>query len=330
MTPEPLPPRPLPVLSNLTPKTRPPGSARILDGWVNQAQSQIGPSVDGGRLGWLIASTVVVAALQRAVDESGSSLFLLKGGTLLQHRLGLASRATKDVDGLIRGDLDAFVTALDRTLELPWGPLTLTRTVIETIATPARLIQPRRFDVLVALKGQTWRRVRVEISPDEAGAGAESEALVPPALHGFGLPEPERLVGLALRFQIAQKLHACSDPHDPPTALNDRARDVVDLLLLRELTASVGAPTLAELRDACEAVFAARAADARELGRAPRGWPCLVVAHSHWANDYTRAATSAGVATSLEDGIVSVNDWVHQIASSRQDPADHPEVLPQR
>jgi len=55
-----------------------------------------------------------------------------------------------------------------------------------------------------------------------------------------------------------------------------------------------------------------------------------VVAHPHWANDYTRAATSAGVATSLEDGIVSVNDWVHQIASSRQDPADHPEVLPQR
>jgi len=173
----------------------------------------------------------VVAALQRAVDASGSSLFLLKGGTLLQHRLGLASRATKDVDGLIRGDLDAFVARLDETLELPWGPLTLSRTAIEVIETPTRVIKPRRFHVLVGLRGQTWRHIQVEIAPDEGGARSESEAFLPPPLHGFGLPEPEQLVGLALRFQIAQKLHACSDPHDPPEATNDRARDIVDLLL---------------------------------------------------------------------------------------------------
>ena len=190
MTPEPAPPRPLPALSSLTPKTRPPGSARILDGWVNQAQSQIGPSVDGGRLGWLIASTVVVAALQRAVDESGSSLFLLKGGTLLQHRLGLASRATKDIDGLIRGDLDTFVTTLDRTLALPWGPLTLTRTAIETIATPARVIQPRRFDVQVGLKGQTWRRVQVEISRRSRARERSPKHSSPPPCTASACPSP--------------------------------------------------------------------------------------------------------------------------------------------
>jgi hypothetical protein len=89
MTPDPVRPGRLPRLSDLKPKTGPPGSARILDACVNQAQGQLGLGADGGRLGWLVASTVVVAALQRAVDESGSSLFLLKGGTLLQHRLGL-------------------------------------------------------------------------------------------------------------------------------------------------------------------------------------------------------------------------------------------------
>jgi len=124
------------------------------------------------------------------------------------------------------------------------------------------------------------------------------------------------MVGLALRFQIAQKLHACSDPHDPPAAINDRARDIVDLLLLRELTTTDGAPTLAELRGACEAIFTARACDANHLGRAPRTWPCVVVAHPHWANEFARAAASAGVDGSLDDDVATVNKWVNEIAAT--------------
>ena len=34
-------------------------------------------------MGWLVASTIVIAALQRAVDGTGIPTFLLKGGTLL-------------------------------------------------------------------------------------------------------------------------------------------------------------------------------------------------------------------------------------------------------
>ena len=51
-------------------------------------------------------STVITAALQRAVDESGIALFLLKGGTMLQYRLPGMSRTTRDIDGLVRGDID--------------------------------------------------------------------------------------------------------------------------------------------------------------------------------------------------------------------------------
>jgi hypothetical protein len=88
---------------------------------VNQAQGQAG--VDSGRLAWLIASTVVVSVLQRAVAEQGSAWFLLKGGTYLQHRLNWEGRSTRDVDGLVRGDLGAHIAALDRTLSQPWGAL---------------------------------------------------------------------------------------------------------------------------------------------------------------------------------------------------------------
>ena len=256
------------AMTNLPDRGKAPASARVLDAWINQAQQKLG--MDAGRLGWLIASTVVVAALQRAVDATGRSLFLLKGGTCLLYRMSRAGRPTKDIDGLVRGDMNTFLDALDQALGVPWGPMTLTRSEPEVIASPARVVKPRRFDVWVSLRGRVWRRVQVEIASDEAGAGDEQDVLTPPGLAHFGLPDPDFLVGIALRYQIAQKIHACTDPHDPPDERNDRARDVVDLLLLRDLAATEGAPSLAQLREACVALFAARATDARTLSHTQR------------------------------------------------------------
>lgn len=110
-------------LDGLKPKSKSPTSARVLHTWIAQAQDRLGSA--GPRLGWLVAATVVAAALQRAVDESGTALFLLKGGTMLQYRLPGMSRTTQDVDGLVRGDIDRFIAELDATLGEPWGSLTL-------------------------------------------------------------------------------------------------------------------------------------------------------------------------------------------------------------
>ena len=49
-------------LSSLRPKDKEPRTASVLNGWVNQAEKQLGVDAAGGRLGWLIASTVVIAA----------------------------------------------------------------------------------------------------------------------------------------------------------------------------------------------------------------------------------------------------------------------------
>lgn len=81
------------ALGGLVPKTKTPKTARVLNGWVMQAQNQLG--ISGPRVGWLVTATVVAAVLQRAVDTHGSPLFLLKGGTLLQYRLpGLSPLST--------------------------------------------------------------------------------------------------------------------------------------------------------------------------------------------------------------------------------------------
>ena len=308
-------PGPLQRLDHLPDRGKEPNSARTLDAWIIQAQERVG--VDHGRLGWLIASTVVVAALQRAVDESDAPRFLLKGGTYLQHRLDWAGRSTKDVDGIVRGDIDGFLDALDRSLREPWGPLRLSRTETEVIQTPTRVLRPRRFDVKVSLRGVVWRSVKVEISPDEAGIGDHPFVFATPSLSHFGLPSPDALVGIALRFQIAQKLHACTDPHDPPHAVNDRPRDLVDLLLLRDLLASDTATTDADLRVAGQAVFDTRAAEAEQLGLVARHWPPAVQSHPHWPDDYARAAGDAGLTVTLDDAIAELNDWIGKLDAAR-------------
>lgn len=206
------------MLRMLKPKGKEPVSAKVLNTWIAQAEGQLGDEARGGRLGWLIASSVAVAAVQRALDKDGRRLFLLKGGTLLQHRLDATARTTKDVDGLIRGDMEAFFTALEEALDEPWGPLTLRRGTVETIDVPTKLVKPRRFDIVLSLRGVTWRRIQFEVSTDEAGIGQEREFIEPPPLAGFGLPDPDVLVGITMRFQIAQKLHAVSDPHPSTTA----------------------------------------------------------------------------------------------------------------
>jgi hypothetical protein len=162
-------------LAQLPDRGKEPNSAAVLERWV--AAAQLAAGVEAGRLGWLVASTVVIAALQRAVDETGRSHFLLKGGTYLQYRLGSTGRTTKDVDGLIRGDLDEFFSALDVTLRQPWGPLTLTRTEAEVIAAGGKVIKPRRFWVKLSLRGKVWRSIKVEVAADKADAASEYDVL---------------------------------------------------------------------------------------------------------------------------------------------------------
>jgi hypothetical protein len=74
------------LFHTLEPKTKQPASVTVLNNWSAQAEGKLGPEAKGGRLGWLVASSVAIACVQRAIDADGRQLFLLKGGTLLQPR----------------------------------------------------------------------------------------------------------------------------------------------------------------------------------------------------------------------------------------------------
>lgn len=99
---------------------------------------------------------------------------------------------------------------------------------ISAVDVLTRIIKSRRFDIILELRAVTWRRIQFEVSPDEASISEHRKDIEPPPLRGFGLPDPDALIGIGMRSQIAQKFHAVSDMNEPSHAINDRARDVID------------------------------------------------------------------------------------------------------
>jgi len=295
--------------SSLSERDKEPSSKRVLDTWIAHAVGSTG--IVERRLGWIVASSVAIAALQRAVHTDARPRFLLKGGTYLEARLGLRSRATSDIDALFRGDFDEFLDTLDSCLE-PWGALELSRSEVTAIENARRVVKPRRFKLQMSIKGKPWRSVDIEVAPSEGRMDESVEVIPAPPLGPFGLPSPGELAGIARDYQVAQKLHASTDPHLPPDAANLRARDLVDLLLLRD--AFYRDPgDLRSLREACTDLFAARYAEAAQLQFEPRPWPPQVVAYPHWHGDYASATEEVGIDLTLDDAAERLNEWIAAI-----------------
>lgn len=299
---------------DLPDKKRPLPSARALDQWVRDAAKLTGER--DRRVGWMLASTIVVAALQRAVGKDGVPLLLAKGGVYLELHLGLGARATQDIDTLFRGSVEQFERTLTDTLSEPWGPFTLQATDIEVIAGAQRVVKPRRFEIKLILKGATWRRVKVEVSFPEGRIGDRAQPLPTPPVGFFGVEAPEQLVGIAMDYQVAQKVHACTDP-DTNDFTNDRVRDVVDLLLIKDHFYSDG-PS-GDLKAACVDVFDARAVEATSLGLPARHWPPqLGTPNTDWVRNYPGLAESVGIPLTLDEAVAAINAWIAEIdAASR-------------
>jgi len=301
------------MMYDLPEEERPQPSARLLDQWVRDAQDLTGGA--DKRIAWMLSSTVIIAALQRAIGFDGQPLFLVKGGLYLELQLGLTARTTKDVDTLFRGDAAEFQRVLDQVLAEPWAPFSLVRTELERVEKAPRVVKPYRFDIKLMVRGATWRRVRVEVSFPEGQIGAFANPVPAPGIGFFGVKSPNEIIGIAMDYQVAQKLHAASDPHAPPDFINDRVRDIIDLVLIKEnLYSQDVSPTLPT---ACLDVFEARAKEASAIGAVPRHWPPNLVANDTWEAAYPKLATSVGLACSLKEAIIMVEAWVCDINAAR-------------
>jgi hypothetical protein len=225
----------------------------------------------------------------------------VKGGTGLKLRLGDAmTRQTPDLDAAFRGDRDAFLTGLSANLRQGWGPFT--GTVIEGRPRPpagvpsAYVMQP--YTVKLLFHGRPFGTVAVELGYDELEATTSEpieRVLAPEVLAlfselGLGTPAPVRV--LPLHHQIAQKLHACTEPG------NERAHDLVDLQLLAPLAGDglAGATT-------------------RRLFtfRRQHSWPALVIPGPTWTSLYADAAEGLDVLADLDAAIDWTNHYIARI-----------------
>ena len=176
-----------------------------LPGNVNHLQRLLRTTADERgmppvRLQHRLNSMIVTAVLDRARDEDDEPVFLLKGGVAMELRLQLRARATSDYDAAFRACGDEVIGQIDEALTDVYNGFTITRDAPEPIRNMGNELD------------------RVE--------GAKLDELQ--------VPLPETVACVSVRYQVAQKLHACTEVFDTPPE-NDRFRDVIDILLVEDL-----------------------------------------------------------------------------------------------
>jgi len=217
---------------------------------------------------WL--SLVSFAGILDTVRADDGARFLIKGGASMELRLGLGARTTKDIDVVFRGAPREMLDALEEAFAQPYGSFSFRRKgPVEDI----RETGSRRLFVQVSFAGKDWQTLQIEVARPEA---TEAE-LVPVAIGiaDFKLDGPERVACLALRYQVAQKIHAVTE--QPDGRANHRFWDLIDLQLQRELLGN----DLARVREACVETFA---------GRDLHPWPPELVIPDDWREAYAAAA----------------------------------------
>lgn len=255
----------------MTPSRKSPHSVQVLRRWITEAERDTGVAV--ARQQRWVSFMVLAAMLDRVRDEDDQPLFLLKGGVALELRLGLQARATKDYDAAFRAEMADLLDHLDEVLSSGYGDFTAERTALEPVGTTLA----QRTTVKLSYRGRSWASVPFEVAPAEGSVGNEIDRVTARPLDHLGLEGPDDVPCLATRWQIAQKLHACTEvPADDRT--NDRFRDLPDLLMLWNL---IDDDERLAVREACEEIFALRGQHA---------WPPQIIVFDHWLEPYRTLA----------------------------------------
>ncbi len=255
----------------MSPDRKPPHNVQVLERWAGELARQEG--VAPGRVRRWISFMVLAALLDRARDENDDPLFVLKGGAAMELRLGMRARVTKDFDTTYRDAVEGMLDRLDEALRHGHGDFMATRTEVEPVADTGA----QRLDVRLAYRGRSWATVRLEIAAAEGVAGREIDRVAGKPLDSLGLDVPAEVPCVSVRYQIAQKLHACTEVPGPDRT-NDRFRDLIDLLLLEGLVDDGKWPSV---RAACEELFTLRDM---------HPWPPNVTVFPSWPDGYPTLA----------------------------------------
>jgi hypothetical protein len=227
----------------------------------------------------------------------------VKGGSAMALRYGRGTRFTQDLDAARVQPLSQFRSDFEESLAAGWAGFTgrlIEKAAPRPTAVPkAYVMQP--FDVKLDYRGRPWCTLKFELGHNEIGDADEPEFRIAADLVALftdlGLPAPGPIPVMRADHQIAQKLHAASEPG------SERVRDLVDLQLLdrgEQLD-------LAQVRATCERLF-----EYRRL----HSWPPMLEPGAGWDTLYEAATEGVDVLPDLEAAVPWVNDLIRRIADA--------------
>ncbi|MHB8345422.1 MAG: nucleotidyl transferase AbiEii/AbiGii toxin family protein [Ferrimicrobium sp.] len=288
-----------------TPAKRLPGDrthlARLLDVWARDTEEP----VTSGRLRRLVGVTAIIQMLDGLKDEAGQERIAFKGGAALELRFGFRARASNDLDGAYRGEVSEAIGLIDEGVRRGWSGFTGRTSEGEPIVGTGLAVAPVRFQVRLLYKNKDFVTVPMELSPVE-GRSLDQVEVLPAAvsLEPVQLTGAEAIPFLPLRYQVAQKLHACTEDVGEERP-NQRARDLADILLIEEL--ALNDDQMSGLWDACVEISGLRG---KHL------WPPVVVAWPGWDVIWGRLMETERLDYSIAEAVVRVQDLVDRIDSA--------------
>jgi hypothetical protein len=267
-----------------------PNSRRNLDLAIDRLCAKAGD--EPGRVKRLLAAVIVGQML-----PDGAA----KGGNALKIRFGKdATRFSRDLDTARASSLNEYISRLEVALAEGWCNFTGT-VVPREPASPegvpaAYVMQP--FEVKLSYNGKSWMTLPLEVGHNEIGDADDPDMVSSPEavsiLAQLGFPEPGPTPCMRLEHQIAQKLHAVSEPS------SERAHDLIDL----QIAVAGGGIDYTKTREMCVRLFEYR----RE-----QAWPPVIVKGDDWDKLYAAQAKELDVLPTADDAIEWANSLVARI-----------------
>jgi predicted nucleotidyltransferase component of viral defense system len=222
-----------------------------------------------------IATIALIQLFNLALGQSRLPPFMVKGGRALEFRFGSLARSSRDVDIVVFGARDDILEAAIAVLRDEWSGFSF---VVATA--PQERDHSYVFEVSADYNGADWARFELEL----IHGVVESWDDVP--VSGFdalGLEAVDTIPCMTLAEQIAQKLHAVSDPDA------DRPRDLYDIYLMDGQCEQPDADLL-------------RAAIAEFDRRGRHSWPPEIALRENWGATLQELLN--------DDGLVGTPDMI--------------------
>lgn len=250
-------------------KARRPGNKnhleRLIDRWSKDDPEQ---AATASHLRHLVGVSVVAAMLD-GLTIDGDVHLIIRGGAALALRFGVVARGSRDVDALVDIDLQQARELIVDKVEAGWEQFTGSATEPMEVTRAGISPAPIRFKIKLKYRGSAFITIDFELSRAEASSFTDVELVQNAIEVGKVLLPSESVLVLGASYQIAQKLHACTEV--PNEGSNQRVHDLYDILVLAEIAETTG---LVATRAACEETFS---------HRAKHDWPPRLPEWPDWA-----------------------------------------------